>query len=65
MSLFRLQPHCGESFELSTGLFFIEKVRDIVGLYWNPSDQALVPYVDEYSQCQAPGTCSSWRSQSL
>jgi hypothetical protein len=52
-SLFGLQPHRSKSFKLSTDPFFIEKVRDIVGLYLNPPDHALVPCVDEKSQCQA------------
>jgi transposase len=53
MSLFGLQPHRSKSFKLSTDPFFIEKVRDIVGLYLNPPDHALVLCVDEKSQCQA------------
>jgi len=51
--LFGLQPHRQESFKLSTDPFFIEKVRDIVGLYLNPPDCALVLSVDEKSQIQA------------
>jgi hypothetical protein len=43
----------GRSFKLSTDPFFIEKVRDIVGLYLNPPDHALVLCVDEKSQIQA------------
>ena len=50
---FSLQPHRAESFKLSTDPFFIEKVRDIVGLYLNPPDRALVLCVDEKSQIQA------------
>ena len=50
---FALQPHRSETFKLSTDPFFIEKVRDIVGLYLNPPDQALVLCVDEKSQIQA------------
>ena len=43
--LFELQPHRSKSFKLSTDPFFVEKVRDIVGLYLNPPDHALVLYV--------------------
>jgi len=50
---FGLQPHRSESFKLSTDPFFIEKVRDIVGLYLDPPDRALVLCVDEQSQIQA------------
>ncbi len=48
-----LQPHRQRSFKLSTDPFFVEKVRDIVGLYLNPPEDALVLCVDEKSQCQA------------
>ncbi|OWJ89180.1 IS630 family transposase [Pseudomonas sp. A46] len=51
--LFGLQPHRSESFKLSTDPFFIEKLRDIVGLYLSPPDNAIVLSVDEKSQCQA------------
>jgi putative transposase len=51
--LFGLQPHRQESFKLSTDPFFVEKVRDIIGLYLNPPDCALVLSVDEKSQIQA------------
>ncbi len=50
---FGLQPHRVETFKLSTDPQFIEKVRDIVGLYLNPPDRALVLCVDEKSQIQA------------
>jgi transposase len=50
---FGLQPHRAESFKLSTDPQFIEKVRDIVGLYLAPPDHALVLCVDEKSQIQA------------
>ena len=50
---FGLQPHRSKSFKLSTDPFFVEKVRDIVGLYLNPPDKALVLCVDEKSQVQA------------
>jgi putative transposase len=50
---FALQPHRTRTFKLSTDPFFIEKVRDIVGLYLNPPDHALVLCVDEKSQIQA------------
>jgi transposase len=50
---FGLQPHRVETFKLSTDPFFVEKVRDIVGLYLNPPERALVLCVDEKSQVQA------------
>ncbi len=50
---FGLQPHRQRSFTLSSDPFFIEKVRDIVGLYLNPPDKAMVLCVDEKSQIQA------------
>ena len=50
---FSLQPHRTETFKLSTDPLFIEKVRDIVGLYLNPPDRALVLCVDEKTQIQA------------
>jgi transposase len=50
---FGLQPHRVETFKLSTDPLFIEKVRDIVGLYMTPPDRALVLCVDEKSQIQA------------
>ena len=51
--LFGLQPHRTESLKLPNDPFFIEKLRDVVGLYLNPPDNALVICVDEKSQCQA------------
>ena len=51
--LFGLQPHRSESFKLSNDPFFIEKLRDVVGLHLSPLDNALVICVDEKSQCQA------------
>lgn len=50
---FGLQPHRQKHFKLSTDPFFVEKVRDIVGLYLNPPDKAMVLCVDEKSQIQA------------
>jgi len=50
---FALQPHRTESFKLSRDPLFIDKVRDIVGLYLNPPERALVLCVDEKSQIQA------------
>src|SRR3954462_9297560 len=50
---FGLQPHRTETFKLSPDPQPIEKVRDIVGLYMNPPDHALVFCVDEKSQIQA------------
>ena len=49
----RAQPHRSKAFKLSTDPFFIEKVRDVVGLYLNPPDHGLVLCVDEKSQVQA------------
>ena len=51
--VFGLRPHRHQTFKLSNDPFFIEKVRDIVGLYLNPPQNALVLCVDEKSQCQA------------
>ena len=48
-----MQPHRSETFKLSTDPLFVEKVRDIVGLYLNPPDRAVVLCVDEKSQIQA------------
>jgi transposase len=48
-----LQPHRVESFKFSTDPQFVAKVRDIVGLYLNPPDKAIVLSVDEKSQIQA------------
>ncbi|GAB7534620.1 hypothetical protein BGC_08300 [Burkholderia sp. 3C] len=53
LSLFGVQPHCSKTFKLSTDPYFVEKVRDIVGLYMSPPTNALVLCVDERSQCQA------------
>src|SRR2546425_1967836 len=50
---FGLQPHRSDTFKLSPDPLLIEKVRDIVGLYMNPPDHALVLCVDEKSQIQA------------
>jgi len=52
-ALFGVQPHRSKSFKLSSDPLFVEKVRDIVGLYLNPPDKALVLCVDEKSQIQA------------
>jgi transposase len=50
---FSLQPHRSETFKLSPDPLFIDKVRDIVGLYLNPPEKALVLCVDEKAQIQA------------
>lgn len=50
---FGLEPHRTDTFKLSPDPLLIEKVRDIVGLYMNPPDHALVLCVDEKSQIQA------------
>lgn len=67
----RLQPHRVETFKLSRDKHFVEKLQDVVGLYLNPPDKALVLSVDEKSQIQAldrtqpglpmkPGRCGTW-----
>ena len=61
---FALQPHRSKTFKLSNDPFFVEKVRDIVGLYLNPPDHAIVLAVDEvadpspepHSACAADGS---------
>jgi transposase len=50
---FGLQPHRTDTFKLSPDPLFVEKVRDIVGLYLDPPARALVLCVDEKSQIQA------------
>jgi len=50
---FNLQPHRAETFKLSTDPKFVEKVRDIVGLYMSPPENAVVICCDEKSQMQA------------
>jgi len=50
---FGLQPHRQETFKLSSDLLFVEKVRDIVGLYLDPPLKVMVLCVDEKSQIQA------------
>ena len=50
---FGLQPHRSETFKLSRDPLFVDKVRDVVGLYLDPPDRALVLSVDEKSQIQA------------
>jgi hypothetical protein len=48
-----LEPHRTRRFKLSRDKRFVEKLTDVVGLYLNPPDQALVLCVDEKSQIQA------------
>lgn len=48
-----LKPHLAEGFKLSADPLFTEKVYDIVGLYLNPPESAMVLSVDEKSQVQA------------
>lgn len=50
---FGLKPHRADTFKLSTDPFFVEKVRDVVGLYLAPPEKAIVLSVDEKSQVQA------------
>lgn len=52
-AVFGLQPHRAETFKLSTDPLFVEKVRDVVGLYVAPPERAIVLCVDEKSQIQA------------
>ena len=52
-----LKPHLVKTFKLSNDPHFIEKLEDVVGLYLNPPEHALVFCIDEKSQIQAP--CSS------
>ena len=52
-SLSVVRLHRSETFQLSTDLFFVEKVRDVTGLYLNLPDRAMVLCVDEKSQIQA------------
>ena len=52
-SAFSLQPQRSETFKLSTDPLFVAKIRDIVGLYLDPPDRALVLCIDEKSQIQA------------
>lgn len=57
LALFGLQPHRTKSFKLSTDPLFVDKVKDIVGLYLNPPDNAIVLCVDEKSHVwMAPGS---------
>ncbi len=50
---FSLQPHRSETFKLSTDPLFVDKVRDIIGLYLNPPNRAVVLCIDEKTQVQA------------
>ena len=50
---FSVQPHRSETFTLSSDPLFVDKVRDIIGLYLSPPDRALVLCVDEMSRIQA------------
>jgi len=50
---FGLQPHRQETFKISEDPLFVDKVRDVVGLYLSPPEHALVLCIDEKSQCQA------------
>ncbi len=64
LQVFRLQPHRRDTFKLSTDPFFIEKLRDVVGLYLDP-DKALVLCVDEKTTSRrwsAPSRCCRWAS---
>ena len=50
---FGLQPHRQDSWKLSRDPLFVDKVKDVVGLYLNPPERAVVLCVDEKSQIQA------------
>ena len=50
---FGLKPHLVDTFKLSSDPLFVDKVRDVVGLYINPPEGALVLCVDEKTQVQA------------
>jgi transposase len=50
---FGLKPHLSKTFKLSTDPYFVEKVRDVVGLYMSPPENAIVLSIDEKSQIQA------------
>jgi transposase len=52
-NLHGLKPHLSETFKLSRDKLFVEKLTDIVGVYMNPPDRAVVLCVDEKSQIQA------------
>src|SRR5699024_11671973 len=52
---FNLRPHRIEGFKLSNDPLFVEKVVDVVGMYLNPPENAVVYCVDEKSQVQALG----------
>ena len=53
VAAFGLQPHRSQTFKLSNDPLFVDKVRDIVGLYLSPPNRALVLSIDEKSQIQA------------
>ena len=50
---FGLKPHRADTFQISTDPYYVDKVRDVVGLYISPPENALVLCVDEKSQIQA------------
>lgn len=54
---FQLEPHLAGTFKLSTDPLFVEKVYDVVGLYFNPPERAVVCSVDETRRC--PLICRS------
>jgi putative transposase len=60
---FGLEPHRQKHFKLSTDPSFVEKARDIVGLYLNPPENAVVLCVDErarFKRSNAPSRCCRW-----
>ena len=52
-NMFSVQAHLTKGFKISTDPFFVDKVKDVVGLYLSPPENAVVLAVDEKSQCQA------------
>jgi transposase len=54
---FDLKPHRADTFKLSNDPLFVDKVVDVVGLYLNPPEGAVVLWVDEKSQVQALARC--------
>jgi hypothetical protein len=59
-----LKPHLVTTFKLSHDRHFEEKLIDVVGLYLNPPDQAVVLCMDEKSQIQALEGCSQGKPKS-
>jgi hypothetical protein len=56
---FHLEPRLADTFKLSTDPLFVEKVHDVVGLYFDPPEGAVVLCVNEKSRIQVTGSLSS------